>query len=105
MGSAPTWRSRRSGCRRRSSSAPTLCVQAGESGTRPLERLWTRDPTITMGLDATFSIPTLLSLISVGGIDPLQFTTHRFAMRDTLDAYDTFTRAAETNAIKVTLSA
>jgi alcohol dehydrogenase len=77
----------------------------GQSATLHLERLWTRDVTITMGLVDTFSIPTLLSLISVGGIDPLQFTTHQFAMTDTLDAYDTFARAAETNAIKVTLSA
>jgi alcohol dehydrogenase len=77
----------------------------GKPVTLHLEQLWIKDVTITTGLVDTFSIPTLLSLISVGGIDPLQFTTHRFAMADTLEAYDTFARAAETNAIKVTLSA
>lgn len=77
----------------------------GAAATLHLERLWIRDVTITTGLVDTFSIPTLLKLISVGRVEPVRFTTHRFEMGNALDAYDTFSRAAETNAIKVTMSA
>ncbi len=77
----------------------------GAPATLHLETLWIKDVTITTGLVDTYSIPSLLSLIEVGRIEPLQFTTHRFAMSDVITAYDTFARAAETNAIKVTLAA
>jgi alcohol dehydrogenase len=70
-----------------------------------LETLWIKDVTITTGLVDTYSIPTLLSLIEIGRIDPVPFTTHHFAMHDALNAYDTFARAAETNAIKVMIAA
>jgi alcohol dehydrogenase len=66
-----------------------------------LESLWIKDVTITTGLVDTSSIPTLLRLISAGRIDPTRFTTHRFGLDQAIDAYDTFSRAGETGALKV----
>jgi alcohol dehydrogenase len=68
-----------------------------------LETLWTKDLTITTGLVDTFSTPRLLQLIAEGRLDATPFATHRFALDETLDAYDTFAAAAETDALKVVL--
>jgi alcohol dehydrogenase len=70
-----------------------------------LEKLWIRDVTITTGLVDTTTIPQLLALIERGRLDPTVFATHRFGLGDTEAAYDTFAAAAETNALKVVLSA
>lgn len=75
----------------------------GHSATLHLEKLWIRDVTITTGLVDTFSIPPLLRLIASGRLDPSLFATHRFALDDTMAAYDTFADAAKTNALKVVL--
>ncbi len=77
----------------------------GHSATLHLEKLWTRDVTITTGLVDTFSIPQLMKLIASGRLDPSQFVTHRFALGNTMSAYDTFADAASTNALKVVLQA
>jgi len=76
----------------------------GKPATLHLEELWIKDVTITTGLVDTFTIPTLLDLIGAGRIDPAGFTSHRFGLDDALDAYDTFARAAETDAMKVLMS-
>jgi alcohol dehydrogenase len=68
-----------------------------------LEKLWIRDVTITTGLVDTFSIPQLMRLISSGRLDPSLFATHRFALGDTMTAYDTFADAANSGALKVVL--
>ncbi|MGA9856901.1 MAG: zinc-dependent alcohol dehydrogenase family protein [Solirubrobacteraceae bacterium] len=68
-----------------------------------LEKLWIRDVTITTGLVDTFSIPQLMRLISSGRLDPSLFATHRFALSDTMTAYDTFADAANSGALKVVL--
>ena len=70
-----------------------------------LEKLWIRDVTITTGLVDTFSIPQLMRLIITGRLDPSLFATHRFALGDTMSAYDTFADAANSGALKVVLSA
>jgi alcohol dehydrogenase len=75
----------------------------GQSATLHLEKLWIRDVTITTGLVDTYTIPQLLSLVSNGRLDPTPFVTHRFALGDTMDAYDTFADAANTGALKVVL--
>ena len=77
----------------------------GHSATLHLETLWIRDFTITTGLVDTFTTPRLLQLIAEGRLDPTPFATHRFALDETLAAYDTFAAAAETNALKVVLEA
>jgi alcohol dehydrogenase len=75
----------------------------GHPATLHLERLWTRDITITTGLVDTFSIPQLLRLIVAGRLDPSLFATHHFALEDTMSAYDAFADAAHTDALKVVL--
>jgi alcohol dehydrogenase len=60
--------------------------------------------TITTGLVDTYSTPTLLRLIRSGQLDVGRFITHRFSLEDFLKAYDTFSRAGETGALKVALA-
>jgi alcohol dehydrogenase len=76
----------------------------GKPATLHLESLWIKGVTITTGLVDTYSTPTLLKTVVAGQIDPTRFTTHRFPLHDALEAYDTFARAGETNALKVLLS-
>ena len=75
----------------------------GKPATLHLEKLWIRDVTVTMGLVDTYSIPRLMRLIASGRLDPSLFATHRFALDDTMAAYDTFADAANTGALKVVL--
>jgi alcohol dehydrogenase len=77
----------------------------GRPATLHLESLWIKNVTITTGLVDTFSTATLLKTVAAGRIDPTRFTTHRFALPDAMEAYDTFARAGETNALKVLLTA
>jgi alcohol dehydrogenase len=77
----------------------------GQSATLHLEKLWIRDVTITTGLVDTYTIPQLLALVTNGRLDPSPFVTHRYALGDTMDAYDTFADAANTGALKVVLDA
>jgi alcohol dehydrogenase len=76
----------------------------GGPATLHLEELWIKNVTITTGLVDTYSTPTLLRLLAAHHIDLARFVTHRFAMDDFLDAYDTFARAADTGALKVVLT-
>ena len=69
-----------------------------------LETLWTHNVTITTGLVDTSSTPTLLGLLANRQIDPQRFITHHFTLDQFEDAYDTYSRAAETNALKVVLT-
>jgi alcohol dehydrogenase len=77
----------------------------GHPATLHLETLWIRDVTITTGLVDTATTPQLLELIKQRRLDPTPFATHRFSLDDTEDAYDVFAAAAETNALKVVLTA
>ncbi len=76
----------------------------GKPATLHLERLWGRDVTITTGLVDTYSTPTLLRLATGHQLDLGQFITHRFNLDETVKAYDVFSRASETGALKVVLS-
>jgi alcohol dehydrogenase len=76
----------------------------GHPATLHLERLWTRDVTITTGLVDTSTIPQLLRLITDGRLDPTTLVTHRFGIADTMQAYDVFADAATTDALKVVLT-
>jgi alcohol dehydrogenase len=77
----------------------------GKPATLHLEKLWTRDVTITTGLVDTYSTPTLIRLLAGGQLKTNAFVTQRFALDDMVSAYDTFSRAAETGALKVVISA
>jgi len=76
----------------------------GKPVTLQLERLWSRDVTITTGLVDTSSIPTLLKLVASHQIDAERFVTHRYGFGDFIEAYDVFARANETGALKVVIS-
>ena len=76
----------------------------GEPATLHLETLWIKSITITTGLVDTYSTLTLLKLVSEGRLDPTGLTTHRFELDEIMEAYEVFADAANTSAIKVTLS-
>jgi threonine dehydrogenase-like Zn-dependent dehydrogenase/GNAT superfamily N-acetyltransferase len=66
-----------------------------------LEKLWSHNIAITTRLVDTVSTPMLLKTVQSGTIDPKKLITHYFALEQILDAYDTFGRAASTQALKV----
>jgi alcohol dehydrogenase len=51
--------------------------------------------------NSVYKVPD--ELVASGRLDPTIFATHRFALADTMSAYDTFADAAATNALKVVL--
>lgn len=75
----------------------------GKPATLHLERLWAHNITITTRLVDTVSIPQLLSLIQAGRFDPTVFVTHTFPLSEAMAAYDVFSRAGESGALKVVL--
>jgi alcohol dehydrogenase len=70
-----------------------------------LEDQWIRDITVTTGLVDTYSTPTLLRLVASGQLDAAKLVTHRFSFDDFDEAYEVFSHAGDTGAIKVVLSA
>ena len=76
----------------------------GKPATLHLEDLWIKDVVITTGLVDGYSTPTLLKLIRSGQLDVGRFVTHRFGFDDFLDAYEIFSNAAQTGALKVVIS-
>ena len=77
----------------------------GKPATLHLEDLWIKNVTITTGLVNTSSTPTLLRLIADGRLDPTVLATHRFSLGEIEEAYGVFADAANTDALKVVLSA
>ena len=76
----------------------------GAPVTLHLEQLWTRDVTITTGLVDASSTPTLLRLVANHQLDVGRFVTHHFSLGDAMKAYDVFSRASDTAALKVVLT-
>ena len=76
----------------------------GEPATLHLEELWIRNVTITTGLVDTYSTPTLLRLAQGHQMNVDQFITHHFTLDQFDEAYDVFSRAADTGALKVVLT-
>ena len=76
----------------------------GQPVTLHLEDLWIRDITITTGLVDTYTTPTLLRLVTTQQLDAGRFVTHHFTLDQFEEAYDIFSRAAETGALKVVLT-
>ena len=76
----------------------------GEPALLHLEELWIRNVTITTGLVDTYSTPTLLSLLQGSALDAQRFITHHFPLDSFEEAYDVFSRAGETGALKVVLT-
>ena len=76
----------------------------GASVELKLQDLWIKDVAITTGLVSTTTTSMLLKLVAQGKLQPEKFVTHRFKLDEMMDAYDTFARAAETEAMKVAIS-
>ncbi|MGZ4756145.1 MAG: zinc-dependent alcohol dehydrogenase family protein [Acidimicrobiia bacterium] len=76
----------------------------GEPVALHLEELWIRNVTITTGLVDTYSTPTLLRLAQGHQMDVDRLVTHRFDIDQFEEAYDVFSRAADTGALKVVLT-
>ena len=68
-----------------------------------LEKLWDRNIALTTRLVDTVTTPLLLKLLQAGKLRPATLVTHRFALDDIMQAYDTFADAAKTSALKVIL--
>lgn len=69
-----------------------------------VENLWIQNINISMGLVNTNTTPMLLKLVAQKKIHAEMLVTHRFTFDQILDAYDTFSRAAETKALKVIIT-
>ncbi len=69
-----------------------------------LENLWIQNINISMGLVNANTTPMLLKLVAQHRIPAEKFATHHFPLTEIVDAYDTFSRAAETKALKVVLT-
>ncbi|GHG52129.1 alcohol dehydrogenase [Sinomonas cellulolyticus] len=71
----------------------------------PIDRDWINNITITTGLVNATTAPDLLGKIQAGEIDPAKFVTHRFTFAQIDEAYETFSNAAATKALKVIITA
>jgi alcohol dehydrogenase len=69
-----------------------------------MEKLWDRNISLTTRLVDTSTIPMLLKMVQAGKLQPQKLVTHRFAMKDVMQAYDTFGNAADDGALKVLLT-
>ncbi|MET8211668.1 alcohol dehydrogenase catalytic domain-containing protein [Streptomyces sp. NPDC005373] len=75
----------------------------GKPATLHLEDLWMKDVTLTTGLVDTYSTPMLLKMMAAGRLPAASLVTHRFELGQMEEAYEVFSRAAETGALKVVL--
>lgn len=66
-----------------------------------LERLWSHNITITTRLVDTVTTPLLLKSIITNKIDPKPIISHHFKFDQILEAYDIFSKAADSGALKV----
>ena len=85
-----------------------VIANVGVHGTKVdlhLETLWSRNIAITTRLVDTVTTPMLLKTVQSKKLDPKLLITHRFGLDQILDAYDTFSRAASTRALKVIIEA
>lgn len=68
-----------------------------------VEKLWDRNITLTTRLVDTVTTPMLLKVVQSGKLQPAKLVTHRFALDEVMNAYDTFGNAAKEGALKVIL--
>jgi len=76
----------------------------GKSATLHLEKLWSKNITITTRLVDAVTTPLLLKTVAAGKLQPKQLVTHHFELNDILKAYETFGNAGREKALKVILS-
>jgi alcohol dehydrogenase len=76
----------------------------GKSVELHLEKLWSKNISITMKLVDTSAVPLLLKAVESMRLKPESLISHRFGFADMLKAYDTFSNAAREKALKVAIS-
>ena len=76
----------------------------GKSVSLHLEKLWSKNITISTRLVDTVSTSMLLKTVTSKKLDPSKLITHHFALRDIVNAYDTFQNAAREKTLKVILT-
>ncbi len=76
----------------------------GKSVNLHLETLWSKNITIATRLVDTISTSLLLKSVVSKKLNPTQLITHRFKLKDILQAYETFGHAAKEKTLKVILS-
>ncbi|WP_420798835.1 zinc-dependent alcohol dehydrogenase family protein [Geothrix limicola] len=69
-----------------------------------LDKLWSHNITLTTRLVDTTSTHMLLKTVTAGRLDPRPLITHRFALNQIMQAYDTFGQAMQERALKVVIS-
>lgn len=69
-----------------------------------LETLWAHNVSITTRLVDTQTTSMLLKTVASKKLDPSVLITHRFSLDEVLSAYDTFSDAAHSKALKVIIS-
>jgi alcohol dehydrogenase len=70
-----------------------------------LEKLWCHNITLRTRLVDTVTTPMLLKTVGARKIEPGRLITHHFKFGEILDAYQTFGRAAQNQALKVIIDA
>ena len=70
-----------------------------------LEKLWSHNITLRTRLVDTVTTPMLLKTIGARKLEPSLLITHHFKFTQILDAYRTFGKAAENQALKVIIEA
>ncbi len=76
----------------------------GKSVILHLEKLWSKNLTITTRLVDTVSTPMLLKTVNSGKLDPNILITHHFKLNEIIKAYETFEFADLEKALKVILT-
>jgi alcohol dehydrogenase len=71
----------------------------------PMQEMWIKNVTLTMGLVDTTSIPTLLTMVASGRIPAEKMGTHTFGLDEIERAYEVFGNASAHEALKVVISA
>jgi alcohol dehydrogenase len=77
----------------------------GRSVELKLDKLWSRNVTITTRLVDTVTTPMLLRSVLSGRLTPRKLITHEFKLDEMMKAYDTFGDAAKERALKLILRA
>jgi alcohol dehydrogenase len=70
-----------------------------------LDKLWDRNITLTTRLVDTVTTPMLLKTVMSGKVQPTRLITHHFALKDVMQAYETFGNAMQERALKVVITA
>lgn len=76
----------------------------GKAVSLHLETLWSKNITITTRLVDTVTTPMLLKTVMANKLDAGKLITHRFSLKNIMEAYATFANAAEEKALKIILT-